>query len=64
LGEVYSPKDIIHRRGKLVPDLTPRPIPLPTTPTSLEAILQDMESMKVEIAKINRALRAHGIAIE
>ena len=64
MGEVYSPKDIIHRTGKLVPDLTPRPIPQPTTPTSLEAILQDMESMKVEIAKINRALRAHGIAIE
>ena len=64
MGKVYRPEDIIHRRGKPASDLTPKPIPQPVTPTGLDAILRDIESMKVEIAKIKRALRAHGIAIE
>ena len=64
MGEVRRPEDITRRRGKPVPDLTPRPIPRPITPTSIEDILRDIESMKVEIAKIKRALRTHGIVIE
>ena len=64
MGEVYRPEDIVHRRGKSVHDLTPRPIPQPIMPTSIDATSQDIESIKVEIAKIKQALRAHGIAIE
>ncbi|MFQ6074756.1 MAG: hypothetical protein ACE5Z5_01295 [Candidatus Bathyarchaeia archaeon] len=64
MGEVYKPEDILRRGEKPVPDLPPRPIPRPITPTSLEAILREIESMRIEIAKIKRALRAHGITIE
>ena len=61
LGEVFRPEDIIRKKGRTVPDLTPRPIP---QPASLEAILREIQSMKIEITKIKLALRAHGIAIE
>lgn len=64
MGEIRKPEDLISRRGKPVPDLTPGLIPQPITPTSLEAILREIESMKAEIAKIKRVLRTHGIAIE
>lgn len=64
LGEVYRPEDVMHRREKPVPDLIPKPIPQPITPTSLEEISRDIESIKVEVAKIKLTLRAHGIAIE
>ena len=64
MGEVRRLEDITRRRGKPVPDLTPRPIPRPITPTSIEDILRNIESMKVEIAKIKRALRTQGIVIE
>ena len=61
MGEVFRPEDIIRKKERPVPDLTPRPIP---QPASLEAILREIQSMKIEITKIKLALRAHGIAIE
>ena len=64
MGEVHRPEDVIQRRGKPVPDLTPMPIPQHIISMSLEAILRDIESMKGEIAKIKLALRAHGITVE
>ena len=64
MGEVYRPEDIKYRREKPVSDLKPKPIPQPTTPANLEALLQEIESMKVEITKIKLALRAHGIGID
>jgi hypothetical protein len=63
LGEVRRPEDIIHRRGKPSPDLTPMSIPQPIISSSLEDVIRDIKSLIVEIAKIKRALRAHGIAI-
>jgi hypothetical protein len=64
VGKVYGPEDVVHRKGKPVPDLTPAPTPQPITPIRLEEIRRNIESIKVEIAKIKLALNAHGIAIE
>jgi len=64
LGEVYRPEDVVHRRGKPVPDLMPKTIPQPVTPISLEEISRDIELIKVELANIKLALKAHGIVIE
>lgn len=61
LGEVFKPEDIIRKKERPIPDLTPRPIP---QPASLEVILQEIKSMKMEITKIKLALRTHGIVIE
>jgi hypothetical protein len=38
-------------------------IPQPIISSSLEDVIRDIKSLIVEIAKIKRALRAHGIAI-
>ena len=56
-----KPEDIIQKKEKAIRDLIPRPIP---QPIRLEAILREIQSMKIEIAKIKLALRAQGIAIE
>jgi hypothetical protein len=64
VGEVYGPEDVVHRNGKPVPDLPPASMPQPLTPIRLEEIRRDIESIKVEIAKIKLALKAHGITIE
>jgi hypothetical protein len=64
VGEVYGPEDVVHRNGKPVPDLPPASMPQPLTPIRLEEIRRDIESIKVEIAKIKLALKAHSIAIE
>ena len=64
MGKVYGPEDVVHRKGKPVPDLTHAPMPQPITPIRLKEIRRDIESIKVEIAKIKLALKAHGIAIE
>ena len=64
LGEVYRPEDVAQRRGRSASDLTPGSLPHPMTPTSLEAILRDIEALKGEIAKIKLALRAHGITVD
>ena len=61
LGEVFKPEDIIRKKERPIPDLTPRPI---HQPASLEVILQEIKSMKMEITKIKLALRTHGIVIE
>jgi len=63
LGEVRRPEDIINRRGKPSPDLTPRSIPQPITSSSLDDVIREIKSLRAEIAKIKRALRAHGITI-
>ena len=62
LGEVYTPENMISRRRKHVPDLTP--MPQPSTPVSLEKILKEIEFIKGEIEKIKRALQTQGISIE
>jgi hypothetical protein len=64
VGKVYGPEDVVHRNGKPVPDLPPASMPQPLTPIRLEEIRRDIESIKVEIAKIKLALKAHGITIE
>jgi len=64
VGEVYRPEDVAQRRERPVSDLTPGSLPQPMTPTSLEAILRDIEVLKDEIAKIKLALRAHGITAD
>lgn len=74
MGKVYGPEDVVPRKEKPVPDLTPAPMPQPLTPIrleevrrdieSIEEIRRDIESIKVEIAKIKLALKAHSIAIE
>jgi hypothetical protein len=64
MGQVYRPEDIVRKRERRIPDLTPTPLPTPTTPTGLEALLQETQSMKLEIMKIKQALRKHGISIE
>jgi hypothetical protein len=65
LGEVYRPEDVVsRRRGKPISDLTPTPVPEPIIPISLEHVIQEIKSMKVEIAKIKNVLRAHGIPVE
>jgi hypothetical protein len=64
VGKVYGPEDVLHRRGKSVPDLTPEPLPQRYTPTRIEEISKDVELMKAELVKIKLAMKAHGIAIE
>ena len=64
MGEVRRPEDIVHRRGKPSPDLTPRPIPRPISPSSLEEVMLEIKSLGAEVVKIKKMLRAHGIAIE
>ncbi len=64
MGEVYSPKDVIHGRSEKISDLTPTPVLQPTKSSSLGALLQEIKSMKVEIERIKRSLRAHGITVE
>ena len=64
LGEVRRPEDIVHRRGQPSPDLTPKPIPWPIIPSSLADVIREIKSLRAEIAKIKRAFRTHGIAIE
>jgi hypothetical protein len=64
VGKVYGPEDVVPRKEKPVPDLTPAPMPQSLTPIRLEEIRRDIESIKVEIAKIKLALKAHSIAIE
>jgi hypothetical protein len=61
MGEVFKPEDIILKKERHIPDLTPRPIP---QPASLETIQREIESMKAEITKIKQTLRAHGISVE
>jgi len=60
LGEVFKPEDILKKR-RHIPDLASRPIP---QPTNLESIVQDIASIKKEIAKIKSALKSHGIRYE
>ena len=64
MGEVYRSEDLIRRRGEAVPDLTPKPIPQPITPHSLEEIVWDIEWIKFELTKIKITLKTHGIAVE
>jgi hypothetical protein len=64
LGEVYRPEDILSRRQGKPSDLTPTPTRKPSTPHSLESIINEINSLKVEIAKIKEALKIHGITIE
>lgn len=64
MGEVYRPENVVQRTENPVPGLISKPIPQPITPTRLEEISRDIESIKVELAKIKLALRANGIAIE
>jgi hypothetical protein len=64
LGEVYKPENMIQKRKRQVPDLTPTPLPQSSSPMSLETILREIESMKAEITKIKQSLRAHGISVE
>ena len=53
MGEVYGPEDVVHRNEKPVSDLPPASMPQPLTPIRLEEIRRDIESIKVEIAKLN-----------
>lgn len=63
MGKVYKPEDLTEE-GKKVPDIKPTPIPRPFTPTNLEAVLQEIRSLKLEIERIKSALRRHGIVVE
>ena len=64
MGDIRRPEDITRRRGKPSHDVTPKPIPRPITPRSIEDLLREMELLKAEIVKIKSALRAHGIPIQ
>ncbi len=64
MGKICGPEDVVHRRGKSVPDLTPEPLPQRYTPNRMEEISKDVELMKAELVKIKLAMKAHGIAIE
>ncbi len=59
MGEVFKPEDIL-KKERRIPDLS-RPMP---QPINLEAIIQDIASIKKEIAKIKSVLKAHGIRYE
>ncbi|MFQ5711117.1 MAG: hypothetical protein ACE5GD_04960 [Candidatus Geothermarchaeales archaeon] len=63
MGKVYKPEDLTEE-GKKVPDIKPAPIPRPFIPTNLEAVLQEIRSLKLEIERIKSALRRHGIVVE
>jgi hypothetical protein len=64
LGEVYKPEDFLRRRQRKPSDLTPTPTRKPCTPHSFEGILNEINSLKLEITKIKEALKIHGITIE
>jgi len=60
LGEVFKPEDVL-KKERRIPDLASRPI---HQPKNLESILQEIASIKKEIAKIKFALKSHGITYE
>lgn len=62
MGHVHKPEDLSARRvlRRRVPDLPPIPTPTPT----LDALLQEVQSLRVEVEKIKRALREHGVSVE
>ena len=64
MGEVYRPEDIVRRKDSSERDLTPKPIPRRSIPSSWESVLSEIKSLKLEIIKIKQVLRAHGIAVE
>ena len=61
MGEVYKPEDFEKRRPHLQ-DIKPTPRPIPST--GYEVILEEIWSLKLEIERIKKALRAHRIIIE
>ena len=57
MGEVFKPEDVL-KKDRHIRDLASRPV---HRPADLESILQEITSMKKEIAKIKLALKTHGI---
>ena len=64
MGEIYKPEDFEGKKIPPIPDIKPtgprRPSPYP----GYEAILEEIRAIKVEIEKIKRALKLHGIPID
>ena len=64
MGEVRRLEDVAGRRGGRAPDLTPSPLPIPAPSGSLKTLVEEIRSIRAELDKIKRALRAHGIPVE
>ncbi len=63
MGYVYKPEDVVKGK-KEVPDVKPTPIPRPLTPLDLGGLTEEVRLIKIEIEKIKRALRTHGIPVD
>jgi hypothetical protein len=62
MGEVYRPKGF--EKKKPIPDLEREPSPRPTHPVSPASLLEEIRVLRLEIERIKKALRRHGIPIE
>jgi hypothetical protein len=60
LGEVFKPEDVVKKERRIA-DLPSTPI---HRPTNLDALVQEIVSIKRELTKIKVALRAHGITYD
>jgi len=62
MGEVFKPEDIIKKDFE-VRDIS-RDIKMPIPGVSLQMIIDEIKALRIEIEKIKRALREHGIKVD
>lgn len=62
MGEIFKPEDIIKKDFE-VRDIS-KDIKMPIPGVSLQMIIDEIKELKMEIEKIKRALREHGIQID
>jgi len=62
MGEIFKPEDIFRRRFGSVEFLHDIKEPLPGF--DLQALAEEVRKLKMEVEKIKRVLRQHGIDIE
>jgi hypothetical protein len=64
MGEVYKPEDFEKKRLPHIPDMKPTPPMRSMPPINYGVLLEEIRFMKIEIEKIKKALKIHGIPID
>ena len=63
MGEVYRPEDVIDKRGRTLPDLSPGIPSKPISRDRLDELIREVRELKSDVEKIKVALRSRGISI-
>lgn len=64
MGEIYKPEDFKGKKLPHIPDIKPTSPQRPPPSIGYEALLEEIRSIKMEIEKIKKVLRTHGIPID